>query len=45
MGRTVLVNVVLDGQLTYLMGALRLPPMVISQMDKRRRSFLWTGEG
>jgi len=45
MGRTVLINSVLDGQLGYVMGALPLPPGVIQQVDRRRRSFLWTGEG
>ena len=44
MGRTVLINAVLDGQLSYVMSALPLPPGVVCQVDKRRRSFLWTGE-
>ena len=45
MGRAVLINSVLDGQLAYLMSALILPLGVVRQIDKRRRSFLWTGEG
>ncbi|CAN6236003.1 unnamed protein product [Urochloa humidicola] len=44
MGRTVLINAVLDGQLAHLMSAIPLPPGAIAQFDKRRRSFLWTGE-
>lgn len=43
MGRTVLINSVLDSQLIYAMRALSLPPGVIAQMDKRRLSFLWCG--
>ena len=45
MGRAILINSVLDGQLAYLMSALILPLGVVRQIDKRRRSFLWTGEG
>ena len=45
MGRSVLINAVLDGQLSYVMSALPLPPGVVKQVDKRRRGFLWTGEG
>lgn len=45
MGRAVLINAVLDGQLSYIMMAVPLPPGVITKIDKRRRSFLWTGEG
>jgi len=45
MGRPVLVNTVLGGQLTHLMSALHLSPGAIAKFDKRRRSFLWTGEG
>ncbi|CAO2153322.1 unnamed protein product [Urochloa humidicola] len=45
MGRTVLINTVLDGQLAHLMSALPLPAGTVSQFDKRRRGFLWTGEG
>lgn len=44
MGRTVLINSVLDSQLVYFMSSLQLPPSVIQQMDKRRRAFLWSGE-
>jgi len=43
MGRVVLVNSVLDGQLTYLMCTLPLPPGVVKQVDKRRRKFMWSG--
>jgi hypothetical protein len=43
MGRTVLINSVLDSQLVYLMSSLQLPPGIISQMDKKRRAFLWSG--
>lgn len=45
MGRTVLINAVLDGLLSYVMGALYLPPGAVNKVDKRRRGFLWTGEG
>ena len=37
MGRTVLINYVLDSQLVYCMSSLQLPPAVITQMDKKRR--------
>jgi hypothetical protein len=40
MGRVMLVNTVLDGQLSYLLCALPLPSGVIGQFDKRRRGFL-----
>ena len=43
MGRTVLINSVLDSQLMYAMCALQLPPGVIALRDKRRGSFLWCG--
>jgi len=39
MGRTVLVNSVLDSLLVYFMISLQLPPSVTEQMDKRRRAF------
>ena len=45
MDRTVLINAVLDGQLSYIMMFVPLPPGIISKMDKRRRGFLWTGDG
>jgi hypothetical protein len=45
MGRTVLINAVLDGQLSYITGAVPLPPGVITKIDKRRRGFLWSGQG
>ena len=44
MGRSILINAVLDGHLSYIMMAVSLPPGVIAKVDKRRRSFLWTGE-
>ncbi|CAO2197346.1 unnamed protein product [Urochloa humidicola] len=44
MGRTVLINSVLDGQLAHLMSAIPLPPGAVTKFDRRRRSFLWTGE-
>ena len=44
MGRTVLINSVLDSQLVYLMCALPIPPRTLAQVDQRRRAFLWTGE-
>jgi len=43
MGRTVLINSILDSQLVYLMSSLQLPPGMISKMDKTRRAFLWSG--
>jgi hypothetical protein len=44
MGRVVLINSVLDGQLVYIMSATQVPPEVIKMIDKRRRSFLWAGD-
>ena len=44
MGRTVLINAVLDSQLVYLMSALPIPLGVLTKVDQRRRAFLWTGE-
>lgn len=43
MGRVVLINSVLDSQLVYIISATQVPPEVINQIDKRRRSFLWAG--
>jgi hypothetical protein len=40
MGRSVLVNTVLDGQLSYITSALSLLSGVIAQFDKRQRGFL-----
>lgn len=45
MGRATLVNSVLDSQLVYAMCALAIPPGIIDQVDRRRRSFLWAGTG
>ena len=36
MGRTVLINAVLDGHLSYIMMSVALPPGVIAKIDKRR---------
>ncbi|XP_021317616.1 uncharacterized protein LOC110435860 [Sorghum bicolor] len=49
MGRTVLINYVLDSQLVYCMSSLQLPPAVITQMDKKRRPSsgqfdVWAGD-
>lgn len=43
MGRATLVNAVLDSQMVYAMAALPIPPGVVDQVDRRRRSFLWSG--
>jgi hypothetical protein len=40
----VLVYTVLDSQLIYTMSVLLLPQGTIDAIDRRRRSFLWTGE-
>jgi hypothetical protein len=40
-GRIVLINAVLDALPTFAMGALELPPGVITALDKLRRAFLW----
>ena len=45
MGRAVLVNSVLNSQLIYAMAALEIPPGIIDQVDRKRRSFLWSGSG
>lgn len=44
MGRATLVNSVLDSQLVYAMAALEIPPGIIDQVDRKRRSFLWSGK-
>jgi hypothetical protein len=44
MGRVVLINSVLDSQLVYIMSATQVPQEVIKMIDKRRRSFLWSGD-
>lgn len=44
-GRVILINAVLDGLLTYAMGALELPLGVRAALDARRRAFLWTCTG
>jgi hypothetical protein len=43
MGRMMLINSVMDSQLTYAMSALQLPQGVIDALDRRRRAFLWAG--
>lgn len=43
MGRTVLISAVLDGQLSYIMSVVPLPPGAITKFDKRcRGGLLWT---
>jgi hypothetical protein len=44
MGRAVLVNAVLDSQLVYALCAMQIPLWTITSMDRRRRSFLWSGD-
>jgi hypothetical protein len=44
MGRTILINSVLDSRLIYLMCALQLPPGLISKLYQKRRGFLWAGD-
>lgn len=44
MDRAVLINSVLDSQLVYVMSSMQVPPMVIQQIDKRWRAFLWAGD-
>ncbi|CAN6233698.1 unnamed protein product [Urochloa humidicola] len=44
MGRTVLVNTVLDSQLIHATSVMPLPQGVLDAFDKRRRAFLWSGE-
>jgi len=39
MGHATLVNSVLDNRLIYAMCALAIPPGVIDQVDRKRRSF------
>ena len=43
-GRLVLCNAVLNNLATYFMCSYFLPPGVIEQIDRRRRSFFWTGK-
>ncbi|CAO2142968.1 unnamed protein product [Urochloa humidicola] len=44
MGRAVLVDAVLDSQLTYIMSVMLLPQGALDAFDRRRRAFLWSGE-
>lgn len=39
----ILINVVLDGLLTYAMGALVLPTRIKEALDAKRTAFLWNG--
>lgn len=43
-GRVVLINSVVDSQVTYAMSAFLLPPGVLAALDRRRRRFLWSGD-
>jgi hypothetical protein len=40
-GRLVLLNAVLDALPTFAMGAMELPPGVVTALGKLRRAFLW----
>jgi hypothetical protein len=42
-GQAVLINAMLTGVPTYVMGAMLLPPSVLVAIDVRRKAFLWTG--
>ena len=44
MGRTVMVNSVLDSLLVYVMSSLLLPQTTIKAMDSKRRAFLWSAD-
>jgi len=44
MGRTVLVNAVLNSALIYICSAMLLPRGIIDVLDRKRRAFLWSGE-
>ncbi|CAO2178496.1 unnamed protein product [Urochloa humidicola] len=44
MGRAVLVNTVLDSQLTHAMSVMLLPQGTLDAFDRRRRAFLWSGD-
>ncbi|CAN6348274.1 unnamed protein product, partial [Urochloa humidicola] len=44
MGRTVLVNTVMDSHLVHAMSVMLLQQGTLDAVDKRRRSFLWSGE-
>lgn len=44
MGRAVLINSVMDSQLTYAMSVLQLPAGTLDALDRRQRSFLWAGD-
>jgi hypothetical protein len=45
MWHALLVNSVLDSQLIYAMAALEIPQGIIDQVDRKRRSFLWSDTG
>jgi hypothetical protein len=40
-----LVNSILDSQLIYAMAALEIPQGINDQVDRKRRSFLWSDIG
>ncbi|CAO2043009.1 unnamed protein product [Urochloa humidicola] len=44
MGRTVLVNTVLDSQLIHALSVMLFPQGALDALDRRRRCFLWSGE-
>lgn len=43
-GRLVLVNVVLSNLAVYFMSSILVPKTVLEELNRRRRSFLWTDE-
>lgn len=43
MGRLVLLNSVIDDQVNYIMGDVKLPHVTIVKIDKKRTGFLWAG--
>jgi hypothetical protein len=43
-GRAVLVNIVLDSQLIYAMSVMQLLQGTLDALDRRRRTFLWSGD-
>lgn len=43
MGHMVLINSVMDSQLTYIVSVLLLPQGTIDALNRRQRSFLWSG--
>jgi hypothetical protein len=43
-GRSVLINSVLDGMVTHTMAAIALPPGILGKLESKRRAFLWSGK-